>query len=253
MEIKDSVIVITGGAKGIGYAMAEVLANEGANIALIDSNQQVLEKAAADLALINDKCQGYCVDITDEELISDTFNYILEDFGKVNVVINNAGILRDGMLVKVKDGQFIDQMSLEQFQSVINVNLTGTFLCGREGAKAMIASGQQGLIINISSIARGGNIGQTNYSAAKAGVSALAVTWSKELARFNIRSAAIAPGVVASDMTASMKPEALARLEKAAPVARLGDPQEIAQAAKFIIENDFYNGRTLELDGGLTL
>lgn len=181
------------------------------------------------------------------------FAYILEDFGQVNVLVNNAGILRDGLLVKAKDGKVTDRMSYEQFQSVINVNLTGSFLCGREAAAAMIESGQAGVIVNISSLAKAGNMGQSNYAASKAGVAAMSVGWAKELARYNIRSAAVAPGVIATEMTAAMKPEALERLEKLVPVGRLGHADEIASTVRFIIENDYVNGRVFEIDGGIRL
>ncbi|AQS37200.1 dehydrogenase of unknown specificity, short-chain alcohol dehydrogenase like [Shewanella psychrophila] len=252
MDLKDKVVVITGGAGGLGLAMALDLAEAGAKLALIDVDQEKLERACAD---IGDRAevQGYAFDITDEEDVVAGFGYILEDFGQVNVLINNAGILFDGMLVKAKEGKVTDRMSYEQFQAVINVNLTGSFLCGREAAVAMIESKQEGVIINISSLAKAGNMGQTNYSASKAGVAAMSVGWAKELARYNIRSAAVAPGVIETEMTAAMKPEALARMEKMVPVGRLGQPSEISSTVKFIIENDYVNGRVFEIDGGIRI
>ena len=252
MDLKDKVVVITGGAGGLGLAMALDLAEAGAKLALIDVDQDKLERACAD---IGDRAevQGYAFDITSEEDVVAGFGFILEDFGQVNVLINNAGILSDGMLVKAKEGKVTDRMSYEQFQSVINVNLTGSFLCGREAAAAMIESKQEGVIINISSLAKAGNMGQTNYSASKAGVAAMSVGWAKELARYNIRSAAVAPGVIETEMTAAMKPEALARMEKMVPVGRLGQPSEISSTVKFIIENDYVNGRVFEIDGGIRI
>lgn len=252
MDLKDKVVVITGGAGGLGLAMAHNFAQAGAKLALIDVDQEKLERACADLGS-STEVQGYALDITDEEDVVAGFAYILEDFGKINVLVNNAGILRDGMLVKAKDGKVTDRMSLDQFQSVINVNLTGTFLCGREAAAAMIESGQAGVIVNISSLAKAGNVGQSNYAASKAGVAAMSVGWAKELARYNIRSAAVAPGVIATEMTAAMKPEALERLEKLVPVGRLGQAEEIASSVRFIIENDYVNGRVFEVDGGIRL
>ena len=250
MELKNCVVVITGGARGIGYAVAQHLAQAGCKLALIDIHQEQLEQSAAHLAELTE-VQGYCVDLTQEELVEDTFSYILEDFGKVNVVVNNAGLLKDGMLVKAKQGQVIDKMSLEQFQQVCDVNMAGSFLCGREGAIAMIKSEQKGLIINMSSLARSGNIGQTNYAASKAAVAAMSVGWAQELARYKIRSVAIAPGVIDTDMTRNMKSEARERLEQATPCGRLGTTAEIAKTVCFIIENDYINGRVLEIDGGL--
>ncbi|MCG9730829.1 SDR family oxidoreductase [Shewanella sp. Isolate13] len=252
MDLKDKVVVITGGAGGLGYAMAENLAAAGAKLALIDVDQEKLEKACANIGATTE-VQGYAVDITDEEDVFATFQFIKEDFGQVNVLVNNAGILRDGLLLKAKEDQVFDRMSFEQFQSVINVNLTGSFLCGREAAAAMIETKQEGVIINISSLAKAGNVGQTNYAASKAGVAAMSVGWAKELARYNIRSAAVAPGVIETEMTAAMKPEALERLEKMVPVGRLGQAQEIASTVRFIIENDYVNGRVFEIDGGIRL
>lgn len=252
MELKDKVIVITGGAGGLGLAMAQEFAAQGARLALIDVDQEKLEQACADLGA-STEVQGYALDITDEEDVMAGFNFIREDFGHINVLVNNAGILRDGLMVKAKDGKVTDRMSYEQFQSVINVNLTGTFLCGREAAAVMIETGQPGVIINISSLAKSGNMGQSNYSASKAGVAAMSVGWAKELARYNIRSAAVAPGVIATEMTAAMKPEALERMEKMVPVGRLGEAHEIASTVRFIIENDYVNGRVFEVDGGIRL
>ena len=143
-------------------------------------------------------------------------------------------------------------MSLEQFQSVIDVNLTGVFLCGREVANHMVNNGNKGVIINMSSVARAGNMGQTNYAASKAGVVAMTTTWARELGRYGIRVAAIAPGVIRTAMTDAMKPEAKERLLKMKPVGRLGEADEIAHTAHFIFENEFVTGRVMEIDGGIT-
>jgi 3-oxoacyl-[acyl-carrier protein] reductase len=156
------------------------------------------------------------------------------------------------MLIKSKDGQ-ITKMPLAQWQSVIDVNLTGVFLCGREAAAWMVEKGTEGVIINMSSVARAGNIGQTNYSSAKAGVSAMTVTWAKELARFGIRTADIAPGFIETEMTGSMKEEAKERARNLVPLKRWGKPDNIAQAVAFILENDYFSGRTIEVDAALRL
>ncbi|MGL5391214.1 MAG: SDR family NAD(P)-dependent oxidoreductase, partial [Shewanella sp.] len=231
MDLKDKVVVITGGAGGLGLAMAQNFAAAGAKLALIDVDQEKLERACADLGSATE-VQGYALDITDEEDVVAGFAYILEDFGKINVLVNNAGILRDGMLLKAQEGKVTERMSLAQFQGVIDVNLTGTFLCGREAAAAMIESGQAGVIVNISSLAKAGNVGQSNYAASKAGVAAMTVGWAKELARYQIRSAGVAPGVIATDMTAAMKPQALERLTQLIPVGRLGHADEIASTVR---------------------
>ncbi len=142
-------------------------------------------------------------------------------------------------------------VGLAEWQAVIDVNLTGVFLCGREAAAKFIELGSEGVIVNISSISRAGNMGQTNYSAAKAGVATLTVTWAKELARYGIRTAAIAPGFIATKMVASMKPESLAKMEAQIPLGRLGTPNEIAHTVAFIFENDYVTGRVFEIDGGI--
>ena len=171
------------------------------------------------------------------------FNGIVADFGRLDVLVNNAGIIKDGLLVKAKDGVVTGRMGLEQWQAVIDVNLTGVFLCGREAAERMIGLGNGGLIINISSISKCGNAGQTNYSAAKAGVTAMAVVWAKELARYGIRAASIAPGFTRTDILAGMPPEMLEKVTAPVPLKRLGLPEEVAHAAVFIAENDFFTGR----------
>ena len=166
---------------------------------------------------------GYACNITQEPEVEMLFEQVLADFGRLDELVNNAGLLHDGMLIKFKDGQVQGKMSLSQWQSVIDVNLTGTFLCGREGVIAMAKAGNGGVIVNISSIAKAGNIGQSNSAATKAGVAALVTTWAGELKRFGIRAVGIAPGVMSTDMTDSMKPEALERIEKVIPEGRLGD------------------------------
>jgi 3-oxoacyl-[acyl-carrier protein] reductase len=171
----------------------------------------------------------------------------------ISAALARQGAKLAGMLVKVKDDEIVDRLSLQQWQQVIDINLTGVFLCGREAAASMIRGAAGGVIINISSISRAGNIGQSNYAAAKAGVAALTTTWARELARYKIRSAAIAPGVFETEMVASMKPEAHQRITSSVPLERTGAVTELAHAVRFIIENDYYSGRILELDGGLRL
>ncbi len=178
---------------------------------------------------------------------------MVADFGSVGGLINNAGILRDGLLVKFKDGELVSKMSLEDWQQVIDVNLTGVFLCGREAAERMIKGGKPGVIINISSISRAGNMGQSNYSATKAAAHALTVTWAKELARYGIRCASIAPGFINTEMVASMKEEARDKLTSGIPLRRMGEPDEIAQTVEFIFQNDYVSGRCFDIDGALRL
>ena len=252
MQLKDKVIIITGGCQGLGRAMAEYLAAKGAKLALVDLNPEKLELAVTACQAHGVEARAYLCNVADEEQVTQTVSQIADDFGAIHGLINNAGILRDGMLLKVKDGE-ITKMSLAQWQAVIDVNLTGVFLCTREVAAKMVELNNQGAIINISSISRAGNVGQTNYSAAKAGVAAATVTWAKELARYGIRVAGIAPGFIETEMTLGMKPEALEKMTSFIPLKRMGKVEEIAHSAAYIFENDYYSGRILELDGGLRI
>jgi 3-oxoacyl-[acyl-carrier protein] reductase len=253
MNLKDKVIVITGGAQGLGLEMARMCADNGAALALIDMNAEQLDAAAAELRGLSVRVETYAANVADEASVEQTFAAIAADFGGIDGLINNAGILRDGLLLKYKDGVLTGKMPLQQFQSVIDVNLTGVFLCGREAAALMVQTGRKGVIINMSSVARGGNMGQTNYAASKAGVVAMTVTWARELGRYGIRVGAIAPGVIRTAMTDAMKPEARDRLVAMKPVGRLGEAAEIAHTAKYIFENDFFTGRVVEIDGGISM
>jgi 3-oxoacyl-[acyl-carrier protein] reductase len=178
---------------------------------------------------------------------------VVADLGGLDVLVNNAGIVKDGLLIKAKDGEVTGKMSLDQWQAVIDINLTGVFLCAREAAERMIRRKQGGVIINISSISRYGNAGQSNYSAAKAGVAAMAEVWAKELSRYGIRTGSIAPGYTRTEILASMRPEMLEKLTAQVPLRRLGEVSEIAHAAIFIAENDFFTGRCIDLDGGMRI
>jgi len=256
MKLQNKTIVITGGGQGLGLIMAISFAKSGANIALIDLNEEQLKVSVEQVKSVGIegiKVAYYLANVSKENEVEQTFEQINKDFDGIDGLVNNAGILRDGMFVKAKDGVVSKKMSLENFQSVIDVNLTGVFLCGREAAVHMIEGQRKGVIINMSSIARGGNMGQTNYAAAKAGVVAMTTTWARELGRHGIRVGAIAPGVIRTAMTDAMKPEMRDRLEKMKPVGRLGEAEEIAHTAKYIFENEFFTGRVVEIDGGLCM
>lgn len=252
MQLQDKVIIVTGGGQGLGRAMGEYLASKGARLALVDLNQERLDEAVAACKAAGGDARAYLCNVANEEQVSDMVARVAEDFGGLHGLVNNAGILRDGLLLKVKDGE-ISKMSLAQWQAVIDVNLTGVFLCTREVAAKMVELKSEGAIINISSISRAGNIGQTNYSAAKAGVASATVVWAKELARYGIRVAGVAPGFIETEMVAGMKPEALEKMTAGIPLRRMGKPAEIAHSVAYIFENDYYTGRILELDGGLRL
>jgi 3-oxoacyl-[acyl-carrier protein] reductase len=253
MDIRDKTVVVTGGGRGIGRAIALRLAQQGANLALFDVNPADLEATAALCAAASVQARSYVVNVADEAEVGAAMDRVAADFGRLDGLVNNAGILRDALLVKVKDGVVVGRMSMEQWNAVIAVNLSGVFLCAREAAARMIERGNGGVIVNISSISRAGNAGQSNYSAAKAGVESMSVVWAKELARHGIRVGAVAPGFTQTDILAAMRPEMLERLTAPVPLKRLARPEEIAHAVLFIFENDFFTGRCLEVDGGLRL
>ena len=251
MKIKGSVCVVTGAGRGLGHQIAVDLAREGARVFgcdISDHNvadlEDLAEKEKLDIRL------SIC-DVTEEDSVVRFFEGIESTAGKLDVLVNNAGITRDGVLLKYREDR-VDKLPLQDFQAVLEVNLVGVFLCAREAA-AIMAKQSRGVIINISSVSRAGNFGQTNYSASKAGVDAMTVTWSKELSRYKIRVAGIAPGYLNTEMVATVNPEVLEKIVDQVPVKRLGEPWEIASTVRFIIENDFVNGRILEVDGGLRI
>lgn len=253
MELKDKVVAVTGGGRGIGRAIAQAFAAKGAHVALLDLGQEGLDATRKLCQEQGVKAFTAICNVSDEGQVADALDGVVNSLGRVDVMVNNAGITRDALLIKVQDGELTGKMSLEQWNAVINVNLTGVFLGAREAAAWMAKLGNGGAIINISSICRAGNIGQSNYSAAKAGVAAMTVTWAKELARYGIRVGAIAPGYTRTEILEAMRPEVLDKVIAPVPLKRLGSVQEIAHAAVFIAENDYFSGRVLEVDGGLRI
>ncbi len=253
MDLENKVIVVTGAARGLGAAMAKRFAAHRAKLGLIDLDKSSLEATAAACKEAGAEVATYGADVSKEDNVEQVFDQVVADLGSLHGLINNAGITRDALLVKFKDGKVVSKMSLKKWQTVVDVNLTGVFLCGREAARHMIELRNEGVIINISSISRAGNMGQTNYSATKAGVQAMAVVWGKELARYGIRAAFIAPGFINTEMVAAMKSEARDKLTAAIPLKRIGEPDQVAQAAEFIFKNDYFTGRGIDLDGALRL
>jgi 3-oxoacyl-[acyl-carrier protein] reductase len=253
MDVAGKVIVITGAAQGFGRKIAEIIGQRGATVALADLDDQKLTETVRFCTSAGIQARAYPADVTDEPAIETLFRAVHDDCGRIDGLINNAGTTSDALLVKAANGKVQKKMSLEAFNKVIAVDLAGVFLCGREAAVHMIEGGTGGTIVNISSISRAGNVGQSNYAAAKAGVAAMTVTWAKELARYGIRVAAIAPGFSDTRMVAGIDPKIREKIVASVPLKRLGTPEEIARAALFILENDYYNGRILEIDGGLRL
>ena len=262
MNLEGKVVVITGGGRGLGRAFASELADKGANLALVDLNQDDLN-ATKEMALAKGvKVQTYVTNVAKEDEVVSLFDQIVKDFGQVDGLINNAGITRDGLIVrkkKIKDeagnvtGEEIQKMSLQNWQLVIDVNLTGVFLCAREFFEKQLQLGGKGVCINISSISRNGNMGQTNYTATKAGVAEMTVTWAKEMAQHGVRCAAIAPGYINTEMVAAIREDVKQKIIDQVPIRRLGEPSEIARTAIFILENDYITGRVIEVDGGLRI
>jgi len=253
MDVGGKTVVVTGAARGLGAAISRGLAAHGARLALIDLDERDLTKTLAECSAANTDVRAYSANVVDEAQVETVFGTIKHDFGGIAALVNNAGILRDGLLVKAKDGEVSSRLSLDDWQAVIDVNLTGVFLCGRAAATHMIEDATDGCIINMSSVSRAGNFGQSNYSAAKAGVAALTTVWAKELARHSVRVNAIAPGFVKTEMVASMRPEVLERMAAEIPAGRLCTPEEISHACLYLLKNDYMNGRVLEIDGGLRL
>jgi len=255
MNLNDAKILVTGGASGMGRHFCLMLAEAGADVAAADMNEdglQSLKEAAADLP---GTIRTYTVNVAEEESVIQLFDTAWADFNGLNGVINNAGIFRDGLLVKKdrKTGD-IKKMSLRNWKMVVDVDLTGPFLCAREFAERHIANdGGEGVIVNISSIARYGNQGQSNYSAAKAGLVADTVVWGKELARYGIRTGAIAPGFVDTPILQGMRPDVLEGMLKAVPLRRVATPDEIFAGVRFIIECGYFTGRCIDIDGGMRI
>jgi 3-oxoacyl-[acyl-carrier protein] reductase len=255
MDLNGKVAVVTGGAQGIGLAICKAFAAKGATVVIGDVLAEAIDAAVAEVKAAGGKAVGKVTDVRDEVQVAALMDFAVAQ-GGLDVCVANAGILRDGLLLKVdkETRKVAGSMALKQWQDVIDVNLTGVFLTCREAAARMVDLGKGGNLILMSSISRAGNFGQTNYSAAKAGVVALAVTWSKELARFGIRVNAIAPGFIETPMVIKdMKPEALEKFRSTIPIGRLGRPDEIAQTASYIVECDLVTGVCVEATGGIRL
>ncbi len=253
MELKGKVAVITGGARGMGKLFATDLAKEGVAVSVCDLDSTLLESFNNEIKTANLAIETYKIDVSSEKEVESFYNKVASKHNGIDISINNAGITRDSLLIKKTGEGEIKKFPFKNWQSVINVNLTGVFLSTREAAYQMVKYNKKGVIISLSSISRQGNIGQTNYTATKAAVSAMTVTWAKELSRYGIRVAAIAPGYISTEMTDVIPDKLKDKISATIPLKRFGTKREISDTVKFIIKNDYITGRTLEIDGGLRL
>jgi len=250
MRLQDKVCIVTGGAAGIGRATAERFAEEGATVILCDLNEELGRQTAETIG-----GHFYKVNVADRQAVGAWVDEVVAQHGRVDVLVNNAGVLRDGTLVKVKDGELVKQMSEADFDLVIAVNLKGVFNCTQAVVPHMIRQGS-GVILNASSIVGlDGNFGQTNYVATKAAVIGMTKVWARELGRAGIRVNAIAPGFTATEMVTAMPENVLAGMKGRTPLGRLGEPRDIANAYLFLASDEasFITGEVLRVDGGIVV
>lgn len=252
MRMQGKVALITGGAAGIGKATAQRFAEEGATVVICDLNAAVGEQTAAELG---PNARFYPVDVTDRQAVQAWVNDVQARYGRIDVLINNAGIVRDHQLVRVKEGEPLRMMSEADFDLVIAVNLKGVFNCTQAVAPTMIEQGSGSIVSASSVVGLDGNFGQTNYVATKAGVIGMTKVWARELGRYGIRVNAIAPGFIGTDILASMPEKVLAGLAAHTPLRRMGEPREVANAYLFLASDEasFVSGAVLRVDGGLVV
>ena len=252
MRLKDKVCLITGGAAGIGKATAIKFANEGAKVVLCDVDPEAGEALAKELG---NGAVFYKVDVTNREAVQEWVDDVIDNFGRVDVLVNNAGITRDGLFVKYKDGEVVSQMSEDAFDLVIKVNLKGVFNCAQAVTPQMIKQGG-GVILNASSIVGlYGNFGQTNYAATKFGVIGMTKTWSRELGRYNIRVNAVCPGFILTEMVQKMPEKILEGLAAKTPLGRMGKPEDVANLYCWLASDEaaYISGTAISIDGGMVL
>jgi 3-oxoacyl-[acyl-carrier protein] reductase len=255
MGIKDRIAIVTGGANGIGLATASHFAEQGARVAIWDLAEEAGVQHASTLNAAGYTAVFQKVNVTDPDSIGEGVKATLAEWGRIDILINNAGIVRDGQLVKYKDGAVQKVMSDDMFDQVVNVNLKGVFACTRAVVPHMIEQ-QHGRILSTSSVVGlYGNFGQTNYVATKSGVIGMTKVWARELGKFGITANAVAPGFIETDILKSMPQKVLDRMVNATPVGRMGQPEDIANAFAFLASDEasFVNGTVLSVDGGMVL
>jgi 3-oxoacyl-[acyl-carrier protein] reductase len=252
MRLKDKVSLITGGAAGIGKTTAERFAEEGARVVICDVDQNAGKTAIKE---IGHDAEFYRVDVTDKASVTEWMKNVTDRSGRIDVLVNNAGIVRDSLLVKIKEGELVKQMAEADFDLVIAINLKGVFNCTQAVAPIMIQQ-ESGVILNATSVVGiDGNLGQTNYVATKAGVIGMTKVWAREVGRYNIRVNAVAPGFTATDILSSMPPKIIEGMKARTPLGRMGQPLDIANAYLFLASDEagFITGETLRVDGGIVV
>ena len=246
MSLTQRVALITGGARGIGREIALLLAREGADIALFDINEQQLTATCREVEALGRRAMGLVVDVTSAQAVDEAVSKILDKLNKVDILINNAGITQDGLLIRMDE---------QQWDRVLDINLKGAFLCTRAVAKAMLKA-RYGRIVSIASIVGLiGNAGQANYAASKAGVIGLTKSVAKELASRGVTCNAIAPGFIKTEMTDRLPEEVKQRLLQHIPMGTLGEPSDVAKAVAFLVSDAarYITGHVLVVDGGMAM
>jgi 3-oxoacyl-(acyl-carrier-protein) reductase len=248
MEFEDRVALVTGSARGIGKAIAQLLFDGGATVVVVDLLQEDVDRACGEIAgstgeESGERIAGFACDVADPDSVWALFKSVKDRLGRLDILVNNAGITRDGLFAR---------MTLEQWKKVIDVNLNGTFLCCRQ-ALHMLRRSKCGRIVNISSVAASGNIGQANYAASKAGVIGLTKTLALELARYDMTVNAVAPGFIETEMTREVPEKARQHWIERVPVGRAGTPEDVARAVAFLASDraSYITGEVMDLDGGL--
>lgn len=251
MKLENIRAIVTGAASGIGRCIALEMARAGAKVVAGDLDMDGLKNLVTEAVELPGEIYGLHLDVASESSVKDFIPLASSKIGYANTLVNNAGILRDGLLVTQDEEGWLRKLPTAQWKRVIDVNLTGAFFMAREFAALAIEQNiSPALIINISSVTRSGNPGQSNYSASKAGLDADTRTWALELAAFGFRVAGIAPGLTNTPILSRVSPDALADMTANIPLGRIAEPYEIWQAARFIIECDYFTGSIIDVDGG---
>jgi len=245
-NFSDHVILITGAARGIGKAIAGHFATAGATVLILDLNQEAIDIAVKDLNALGGKAFGYLANVIDGPQIESLFAELIKEHGKIDVLINNAGVTRDNLMLRMKE---------EEWDMVLDINLKGAFICTQKVFKHMMKA-RSGSIINIASvIGIMGNSGQANYAASKGGMIAFTKSCAKEFASRNVRVNAVAPGFIETEMTASLSDDIRAEYAKVIPLNKMGSPLDVARLCMFLAgkESEYITGQTIAVDGGLTM